>query len=163
MAVEFQLTRAEYFAAQSLHSRRRFRRFLWVWLLLFLSASNWLQRDRFGDPGAYWVLAVLIGVGLLLLAVLDWAMPRILATIMVLTAWRQQPMLREPVSFEVDDAGLRYHSDRGNWQYRWADLIGRAENSRICLLYLAPNLMLPLPRRVLTETDLATIRRHLGR
>ena len=75
------LTRAEYFAARSPYSRRRFRRFPWVGLLLFLAVSIWLQRDRFGDPGGLRVLAVLIVAGLLLVAVLDWAMPRILATI----------------------------------------------------------------------------------
>lgn len=159
--VEFRLTRAEYFSAQTLYARRQFRRIWWVWLLLFMAITLWLQRDRLADPGVIWGFAALLGVGVLLVAVLGLVIPLILAASMVLTVWRRQPTLRAPVSIRIDDAGIQFENDRGNWRHLWSDMIARAENARVCLLYLAPNLMLVLPRRALTEADRAVIRRHL--
>ncbi len=165
MRSEFRLTRAEYFSAQTLFARRNFRRLWWVWLLLFLAISLWLQRDRIGEPGYPWVFAALLGAGVVLVAVLvavlGLAIPRILALVMVLTVWRRQPTLHEAVSVEIGNTGIQFENDHGRWQHRWSDLIARAENARVCLLYLAPNLMLVLPKRILSEADLETIRRHL--
>ena len=161
MRSEFRLTRAEYFSAQTLFARRNFRRLWWVWLLLFLAISLWLQRDRIGDPGYLWVLAALFGAGVVLVAGLGLAIPRILALTMVKTVWRRQLTLHEPAFVEIGDSGVHFENDRGSWLHRWSDLIARAENARVCLLYLAPNLMLVLPMRILSAADLATIRRHL--
>ncbi|WP_374636323.1 YcxB family protein [Paracoccus sp. (in: a-proteobacteria)] len=161
MPQEFSLTRAEYFSAQTLYAQRNFRRLWWAWLLLFLAITLWLQRDRIGAPGYLWLVAALLGVGVALVAVLGLVLPRVLALMMVLTVWRRQPVLQAPVSVEISDAGIRFENDRGSWQHRWSDLIARAENARVCLLYLAPNLMLVLPMRILSAADLATIRRHL--
>ena len=162
MPLTYRLTRAEYFAAQVLHARRQFRRRWWIWLLLMLGIFVWLQRDRLDGPDFGWVMAVATVLGVVVLLVLGVVLPWVQAATMVLTVWRRQPTLHQEMQLVIGDDGIRVENDRGNWLYRWSDMITRTENARVSVLYLAPNLLLVLPRRILTEADHATIRRHMG-
>lgn len=119
---------------------------------LFLGQVNW--RNWAICFGA--VLAFLLAIILLWPPVIGWLMGR--------RALEKQPVLRRGQEMSWDDGGLRQSDDVGsNSFYRWNEIRELVHDRHCVLLFIAPRMFLPVPRRALSDAQLADLIATAGR
>ncbi len=158
MPITYRLTREDYFSAQALHAARYKGRFRWFMGVILTLVILWQNRKALAQGEELMTVGFMLAFTFLLIWLVSLGVPRLRAWSMTRHVWKRQPTLHEEVTFEILPEGLRSRMARGEWLQRWSDFIELRENDLVLLLYLGPNLMAILPKRVLSEAELAEIR-----
>lgn len=158
MPITYRLTREDYFSAQRLHAERYRGRFRWIMGVILTLVVLWQNRKDLPQGEALLVVGITLAFIFVLIWLVSLAVPRLRAWSVTRHVWKRQPTLHEEVTFEILPEGLRSSTARGEWLQRWSDFIELRENDDVLLLYLGPNLMAILPKRALSEAELAEIR-----
>lgn len=150
---QFQFTEKEYMRAAFAISRRRLLRTLIIFLLAFalILASLILS----GHPSRETLGLGLIGF-LLILAFFAFAVWWQLRR-----AYLGQPVLQALLRVTIDDRQLSYVWERGSYNLPWSGVRRAVETPEFMFLYESPISTRILPKRALSEEEIALIRRKV--
>jgi hypothetical protein len=148
----FALTEKEHGSAQRLHIRPRtiFKYLFFIITLLWLVACiSSFNRNGFYDT----IFLILLGVGIYFFVAYFIGLP-----LRSRRNFRKHKMLQQEQTFTFHDEGVDAKSSNGTGTINWSDFFKWKDGKDMILLYPAPNLFYPIPKRIFeTESDLLAI------
>lgn len=126
-------------------------------VLLPLAITWWNNGDNWSP--LLWVSGILIILGISLLAY----------PLVLLYSWwwgarmlSRHPHLRHTLHLQISDAGISLSGQQGNWTHPWSDFTDLVERRRVIMLMLGPKMFFCLPKRILDDADIGSIRAHFA-
>lgn len=127
-----------------------------VWLAA-LAGFGWAimqqpARAAFGVPSDFFVGAL---GGFLLLPFLFYF---VVSPFTARRTYARQKTLQQPFEFSWSDTGFRTANENGDWKVKWTDFYSWDEDKHVFLFYQSPRLFNILPKRALSEAQIADVR-----
>ena len=157
----FTTTEADLVAANRLHARQLWNRraVLRGWILATVALALILfalcPRLRWLILAAPFAAAVFMAVGA--------AFANLTYAIAARRHYRQGKAFWRPTRIEWDDDSIRFTSDRGHVEHKWADYFAWAADDRSILLYLSANAFVTIPSKNLSANGRTEIVGNLKR
>jgi YcxB-like protein len=153
---EYRLTNQDYQEAYKANYQSQRIGYWLLWLvagLLFVVGCLYVVAPR-GDLQISVLLGILsIGLGICLI-------PEVYHRLFFSGLWRSHPVLREPISIEITEEWLVYHSDSIQAQIKWHVYTHFLETPNLFLIYPNHHLYGVLPKRALGNPDRILEFRH---
>ncbi|NBB49093.1 hypothetical protein GVN24_12485 [Rhizobium sp. CRIBSB] len=77
--------------------------------------------------------------------------------------YKRQKQLHKPITIQWSNEGITATGAEGHWTTSWTDYHRFVADEKMLLFYIGPNLFQMLPRRALSDDQLANIRSHATR
>ena len=157
----FRLEADDYIAANRLHTRMKWRSLpaLGSFLCFILGYAVFLYGSWRAPPNAPLVMfvtfVVICGIVIPPLSYLLYLPYK------TRKVFREQKNLHYPMTVSWSETGFKVENQQGNATMPWTDFFKWSEDGRILLLYHSSRLFRMLPKRALTEAQLADMRQFI--
>ena len=150
---QFQLSEKEFVKASLMLSLKRpLRTFILLSIALALIAVSQVFGGRSpGNALAFFLIAIILFTGITYL----------LSVQRLKKAFREQATLQQPIDLTIDEQQLNYAWPRGTAVFLWSDIRRWKETSDFFLLFESDLFARILPKRALSESEVAIIRRKI--
>lgn len=149
MNFEYRLTNQDYQEAYKANYQSQRIGYWLLWLvagLLFFVGCLYVIAPRGDRPISLLLGTLSIGLGISLI-------PEVYHRLFFSGLWRSHPVVREPVSIEITEDWLVYHSDSIRAQIKWHVYTHFLETPNLFLIYPNHHLYGVLPKRALEHPD----------
>lgn len=162
--IHYVLTEKDVLAANHLWRRARIRFWHVILFILLISVGVAFFLRQIAPPVVGWstLLAISIATGLAS-AFSGLLAGRLQSSFMAVRYFRQSPLNHERTELVWDETHLTATQPNSHARRSWQDFHGWAENEKMLVLLLAGPLFLPVPKRTLSDGELAGIKECLTR